>query len=59
LAKPSKLASMSVEALIKLRDDIGKVLAARSATCKVSLPPLVRVVGCRVRRPSVVPEEAR
>ena len=40
MAKPSKLASMSVEALIKLRDDIGKVLSSKVSHLQSQLAAL-------------------
>ena len=43
MARTTKLMSMSVESLMKLRDDIG--LPARLSNCKVSLPLLAMVAG--------------
>jgi hypothetical protein len=37
--------TMSVEALIKLRNDIGIALSRKLINCKVSLLPLARTVG--------------
>ena len=39
----NNLASMSVEALIKMRDDIGKILSNKAGNN--NLPPLAMVVG--------------
>jgi DNA-binding protein H-NS len=40
MARPSKLASMSVEALIRLRDDIGRVLSRKAAQLQSELAAL-------------------
>jgi DNA-binding protein H-NS len=40
MARPSKLASMSVEALIKMRDDIGAVLSRKADSLKKELAAL-------------------
>ena len=59
MARPSKLTAMSVEIGISCAMILAMFSAPKPVSCNVSLPPLVRAVGCRVRRPSVVPEEAR
>ena len=40
MARPSKLASMSVDSLLKLRDDIGTVLSRKAAALKKELASL-------------------
>ena len=40
MARPSKLASMSVEALVKLRDDIGNVLSSKVSQLESQLAAL-------------------
>ena len=40
MARPSKLASMSVEALIRLRDDIGRVLSRKAVQLQSELAAL-------------------
>jgi DNA-binding protein H-NS len=40
MARPSKLASMSIDALLKLRDDVGAVLSRRADALKKELASL-------------------
>ena len=40
MARPSKLASMSVETLLKMRDDIGKVLSSKVSQLESQLAAL-------------------
>jgi DNA-binding protein H-NS len=40
MARPSKLASMSVEALLKLRDDIGSILSRKAGQLQTQLAAL-------------------
>jgi DNA-binding protein H-NS len=57
MARPSKLASMSVEALLKLRDDIGEVLSRKADELKSQLSRLGGEVvgnGRRGRRVSAM-----
>ena len=57
MARPSKLASMSVEALLQLRDDIGSVLSRKASQLQTQLAALGDGVG-RLKRPPVDPAEA-
>ena len=60
MARPSKLASMSVEALLQLRDEIGSVLSRKAGQLQTSSRRLAMAVGClRPKRPSVDPAGAR
>ena len=60
MARPSKLASMSVEALLQLRDDIGSVLSRKLVNRRPSSRRLAMAVGyLRPKRPSVDPAGAR
>ena len=58
MARPSKLASMSVEALLQLRDDIGSVLSRKAGQLQTQLAAL-RDGGwiSRSERPLVDPRE--
>jgi DNA-binding protein H-NS len=47
----SNLASMSVEALLKLREDIGKVLSSKANELKNQLARLGGEIGPRMRGP--------
>ena len=40
MARPSKLASMSVETLVKMRDDIGNVLSSKVSQLESQLAAL-------------------
>jgi DNA-binding protein H-NS len=50
MARPTKLASMSVEALLALRDDIGKVLGQKADELKSQLSRLGGELGGNGRR---------
>ena len=60
MARPSKLASMSVEALLQLRDDIGSVLSRKAGQLQTQLAALGDGGWIlRLKRPSVDPAGAR
>ena len=60
MARPSKLASMSVEALVKLRDDIGNVLSSKVSQLQSQLAALGDGGWISsARRQSAAPAEAR
>ena len=60
MARPSKLASMSVEALLQLRDDIGSVLSRKAGQLQTQLAALGDGGWITwLKRPSVDPAEAR
>ena len=60
MARPSKLTSMSVEALIRLRDDIGNVLSSKAGQLQRQLAALGDGGWITSgNKQSAAPEEAR
>jgi DNA-binding protein H-NS len=51
MARPSKLASMSVEALLQLRDDIGSVLSRKAGELQAQLAGWISSAKKAVGRP--------